>query len=86
MENHKSTTLSSIRSIVNFNDQDALDIARAMLVRISERTQAGEALLDLCERLEEIIADDEMEREYEVYAHSAMYQQDLRNEAVARGA
>lgn len=78
--------INTIRNIAGFGDQDALDIARAMLVRISERTQAGEALLDLCERLEEIIADEELEREYEVYAHSAMYQQDLRNEAVARGA
>lgn len=67
------TAINAVRNIAGFGEQDALDIARAMLVRISERTPAGEALLDLCERIEEIIANEELEREYEVYAHSSMY-------------
>lgn len=78
--------INAVRAIAGFGDQDALDIARAMLVRISERTPAGEALLDCCEALEQAIAADALETAADAYRRSAYYKTDLRNEAVARGA
>lgn len=78
--------INAIRLAAGFNEQDALDIARAMLVRISANTPAGEALLDLCESLQEIIENDALEAAEEAYRASPTYRQDMRNEAVARGA
>jgi len=80
------TAINAIRAIPGFGEQDALDIARAMLVRISATTPAGEALLDLCESLQAIVENDAFELEADAYRRSAFYQQDMRNEAVARGA
>jgi len=78
--------INAIRLTAGFNEQDALDIARAMLVRISANTPAGEALLDLCESLTAIIENDALEAAEEAYRASPTYRQDMRNAAVARGA
>jgi len=80
------TAINAIRNLAGFNEQDALDIARAMLVRISANAPAGEALLDLCESLQAIVENDALELAADAYRHSAYYKTDLRNEAVARGA
>lgn len=78
--------INAIRAQAGFGEQDALDIARAMLVRISANTPAGEALLDLCEELQAVVENDALEIAAEAYRRSAFYRQDMRNEAVARGA
>lgn len=78
--------INAIRAIPGFGDDDALLIARAMLVRISANTPAGEALLDLCESLQAIVENDALELAADAYRRSAFYRQDMRNEAVARGA
>lgn len=78
--------INAIRAQVNFCEQDALEISRSMLVRFSDRTPAGEALLDLCESLTAIIENDALEAAEKAYRASPTYRQDMRNEAVARGA
>ena len=80
------TAINAIRAQAGLSTQDRLDIVRVLLVGTSADSPESDALLDCCEALQAIIESDALEAADEAYRASPTYRQDMRNEAVARGA